>query len=151
MVFAWFYYMFFRYSYTDEVEVWLYYIITTPGSDYPSTITLENDCQVLHMPGTIYNLYMYAVVVNLTKFLLGFFSSFFYSKSNNLSYNWRFRKVVCGFVILFVYHALAFIAILFEFVMFSLILSYLIYAIRIVFGYGHSPYTEYLAWEVKEH
>lgn len=143
--------MFFRYSYTDAVEVWLYYIITTPGTGYPDLATLENDYQVLHMPGTIYNLYMYSVVVNLTKFLLGFFSSFFYSKSRNLSYSWHFRKVICSFIILFIYHALVFIAVLFEFVIFSLIASYFIYAVRIATGYEHSSYTEYLAWEVKEH
>ena len=143
--------MFFRYEYTHTVEMWLYYVVTIPGDNYPNTSSLDNDYQIVRLPGTIYNIYMYTVVLNLTKFLLGFFSSFFYSKSMSLSYSWRFRKVVCSFIALFIYHALASIAILFEFAIFSLIVSYLVYSVSVMLGYDHCSYTEYLAWEVKEH
>jgi hypothetical protein len=147
----WFYYMFFRYTYTDPIDMWLYYVNTIPEDSYPLTSVPQNDHQTVCHPGTIYNIYMYSVVLNLTKFLLGFFSSFFYSKSRDLSYQWRFRKLLCSFIILFIYNALVFIATLFEFAVFSLIISYLVYSIETIMGYEQDSYTEYLAWEVKEH
>lgn len=143
--------MFFGYSYIDQIEMWLYYVIVAPGDKYPAALKLNTDCQVAYMPGTMYNIYMYSVVLNLTKFLLGFFSSFFYSKSRSLSYNWHLRKFVCSFIALFIYHVLKFIAALFEFAIFSLIASYFVYSVSIIIGYRHDSYTEYLAWEVKEH
>ena len=53
--------------------------------------------------------------------------------------------MVCNLFILFVYYFLVGVAEMFEFAMFSLIVTYFVYSVRIIDGYEHDDYAEYLA------